>query len=455
MNTEIQEKVNLENIDEIQNDKDFIDLLDRRKLAKNFVTVLMSQEAKVFSINGGWGSGKTWFLKFIEDECKEKIHFIKYNVWENDYLENPFRAIMSELLEKLTSLIKEDKIFAGTKLEEVTKDIDKLKVSFQKLFELTRKFKFTPQITYGLPDGSSVSGAISIEHKNSEIDVYENMKIEKENFTNSLKSLLKIMDTKQIILAIDELDRCRPDYAIKTLEVIKHFFDIEGLKFILAVDKNQLAKTVEVMFGHGTNTDCYLRKFVDLEYNLPDGSKKEYIDYLITQKFSNISSKINSFASNQKLLYRGYNSWDKQVQWLLDLDVKQQNLIQAQEKIQTILNKSNLCLREIEKCLLRLSITVEQLSESTDILEIGFLLQLISLNLKDPKQYNKASNNIDRNKIISEAIVYDEFNKINDYIWLRTNSDKPSTDKVYSAIYHNASSLLKYYKLIDFADGFE
>ena len=78
------------------------DLLDRRKLAKNFLDVLISHPASVYSINAPWGTGKTWFLKFIEDECKEQnVPFIQFNVWETDYAKDPFQAILSELMNLL------------------------------------------------------------------------------------------------------------------------------------------------------------------------------------------------------------------------------------------------------------------------------------------------------------------------------------------------------------------
>lgn len=78
--------------------ENYTDLLDRKKLAKNFTSILTAQNANVFSINGGWGSGKTWFLKFIEEECQQqKIPFVQFNVWENDYLNDPFSAIIAEL----------------------------------------------------------------------------------------------------------------------------------------------------------------------------------------------------------------------------------------------------------------------------------------------------------------------------------------------------------------------
>lgn len=67
---------------------------------------------------------------------------------------------------------------------------------------------------------------------------------------------------------IDELDRCRPDFAVKTMEIIKHFFDITNVVFVFSVDLEQLSKTIQKVYGIGIDTDAYLRKFFDFIYNL-------------------------------------------------------------------------------------------------------------------------------------------------------------------------------------------
>ena len=52
-----------------------------------------------------------------------------------------------------------------------------------------------------------------------------------------------------IIIVIDELDRCRPTYAIKLLEEIKHLFDVPGLVFVFGMHGDQLAHSVKAAYG--------------------------------------------------------------------------------------------------------------------------------------------------------------------------------------------------------------
>jgi hypothetical protein len=86
-----------------------------------------------------------------------------------------------------------------------------------------------------------------------------------------LKTMLSSLTTKSehpILIIVDELDRCEPNYAIEFLETIKHFFDIKGLIFVLGVDKNQLASSAKALFGQQLVFDEYYRKFSNRDVNL-------------------------------------------------------------------------------------------------------------------------------------------------------------------------------------------
>lgn len=87
----------------------------------------------------------------------------------------------------------------------------------------------------------------------------------------------------KVIVFVDELDRCRPDYAVSYLETIKHVFDVEGMAFILAVDRNQLQVSVEALFGEGLNFEEYFCKFCHRSFMLPDMTESAYRN--ITNKY--------------------------------------------------------------------------------------------------------------------------------------------------------------------------
>jgi KAP family P-loop domain len=72
-----------------------------------------------------------------------------------------------------------------------------------------------------------------------------------------------------LLIIVDELDRCRPNFAIEMLEVIKHLFDVENVVFILAYDGHQLACSTQSLYGQNFDGKTYLQRFFNLEFNLP------------------------------------------------------------------------------------------------------------------------------------------------------------------------------------------
>ena len=72
-----------------------------------------------------------------------------------------------------------------------------------------------------------------------------------------------------LIVMIDELDRCRPSYAVELLEVAKHLFEVEHIVFALAVNRTQLAHSIRALYGSDFDAGGYLRRFFDVDFMLP------------------------------------------------------------------------------------------------------------------------------------------------------------------------------------------
>lgn len=111
----------------------------------------------------------------------------------------------------------------------------------------------------------------------------ENHHIEKQtiqDFKHELAELAAKLE-KPLVFIIDELDRCRPDFAIRLIERIKHFFDIKNIVFVLVMDKTKFSKVVCHNYGYDGNlSEEYLDKFVDFSVKL----KKEAVDSLKQRK---------------------------------------------------------------------------------------------------------------------------------------------------------------------------
>lgn len=85
---------------------------------------------------------------------------------------------------------------------------------------------------------------------------------------------------KPLVIIIDELDRCRPTFAIELLEKIKHLFNIPRILFIIGIDREQLGYSIKSVYGENMNVDGYLRRFIDMEFILPEANPEVFCSHL-------------------------------------------------------------------------------------------------------------------------------------------------------------------------------
>ena len=82
---------------------------------------------------------------------------------------------------------------------------------------------------------------------------------------------------RPLIVVIDELDRCRPSYAVELLEVAKHLFSVENIVFVLAVNRSELGHSIKALYGDGFDAEGYLRRFFDVDFQLPEPERDAFI----------------------------------------------------------------------------------------------------------------------------------------------------------------------------------
>ena len=254
--------------DPFKNDK-----LGRKDSADAFSTVIKhcSSTGCVIALNGEWGSGKTTFVKmFMQKMENEGGHPLYFNAWENDYVSDPFIALLSELKELypesdnwnnvissgckiLTSMA----VAAGKNIlkNKIGIDSDAVRAGIEEVGNLLKK----------------------------DLDDYANYKTSFAEFRNALEEY--IADNKDneypIVFFIDELDRCNPRFAVLVLERIKHLFDIPNIIFVLSVNKKQLEYAINGYYGSADiDSKNYLRRFIDIEYSLPIPNAEDFCRYL-------------------------------------------------------------------------------------------------------------------------------------------------------------------------------
>lgn len=254
------------------------DKLDREESIENLSKLIVkTKEPFVLSVNANWGAGKTTFIQLWKVYLKKQydVNSIYFSAWKDDFSKEPLISILGELNSYINSNYDVD--------SEVLSGFDNVKSFTGKVIK-----RGLPALIKGSTAGvldldKGFESAIGAMTEQMTKELIENYSAEKEIIVEFKKSvhevLSKIDSDKPFIIFIDELDRCRPLYAIELLERIKHVFGIDNLIFILSIDKKQLSESIKSQYGN-IDTDNYLRRFIDLEYQLNNNNLDKFCDAL-------------------------------------------------------------------------------------------------------------------------------------------------------------------------------
>ena len=252
----------------------------------------------VIALSGQWGSGKTTFLKMWAGELrKDHIPVIYFDAFANDFSGDAFAALAGEVV----GLMQEKKKLSQKKGKEFIRKATAVgKVLGRSGFKLAVQAATAGVIRdVGL---TSMSGDVSSEMAGlADTHIGELITNQNRNrelileFTSALSELPELLanpkseeSTRPLVFIIDELDRCRPVFALELLERIKHFFNVSNVHFILGVNLDQLSNSVNAAYGDKVDAALYLQKFIHLSYQLSDEARQKnernigkYLDYLI------------------------------------------------------------------------------------------------------------------------------------------------------------------------------
>ncbi|ELI6454082.1 hypothetical protein RRM46_000269 [Flavobacterium psychrophilum] len=262
-------------------------ILERQKYSEILTNIINSySEGFVLAINNKWGTGKTTFVKMWEQDLKNKnFQTVYFNAWENDFENNALTALMGEL-----------KTITNSSTEPEFKSILKKVATLSKhIAPIVAKAIADKYIdTQGIKDAivDTTKGFTDIFE--NDVNEYAEKKKGIKEFRKSLSHFItNTNEGKPLIFIIDELDRCRPDYSVSILEQIKHFFSVSNIVFILSIDKIQLGNAVRGVYGsEKMDTDEYLRRFIDIEYSIPEPEPNVFHKYLYA--FFNFDEFFNS-----------------------------------------------------------------------------------------------------------------------------------------------------------------
>ena len=305
------------------------DVLDRKEVADRLTRIVRGQGAPfVISVDGRWGTGKTFLLKRWAQDLQNQDpqwRAIYYNAWEDDFAQDPLLAIIAQLSEHLGEGF-------GERVTKLVKAAGPLLYYGASLAALVGAGIPLPPIPAGGDDAPSV-----------ELDAYEKKTAAKDELREVLERLaseVRKESGQPLVFIIDELDRCRPTFAIELLERVKHIFDVPNMVFVFGINRGELVKSLESVYGE-IDAGTYLRRFFDMEFLLPAPDSARFCRHLLK------SYRLDSFFSR---VSRGRQD---------DFDFKQFRVMG--ETSAFILGTMGLSLRDMDYCVRLLSLATRDM----------------------------------------------------------------------------------------------
>ena len=260
------------------------DDFDRRRFGEALLGLVESLEQPfTISMEAQWGGGKSTLidrLVKVVNAGSGPMIACSYDAWKGESVGDPIGALTLAIAQTLDGRI-ESAIDAGPSI------IDRLrtsaKVTTSKLaawskpainaisLALAADGSITPDDAKALQVATSaasdMAGAIAKE--------LDDPKAIRQDFRATLESAVSRIRAQRegpgckLLVFVDELDRCRPDYCVQILERLKHFFDVPGVVFVLACDPDYLVSAVRAVYGASFDAENYLRRFIEFEVRMP------------------------------------------------------------------------------------------------------------------------------------------------------------------------------------------
>lgn len=336
------------------------DRLERARYAE-FLTNYLAAEGKqrnyVLNLNAELGAGKTWFIKRWYMELKAHYPTVYIDAWQQDFSDDPLLTVISSIIDQLKMIAgKENPIPEGMR----QRLLGLFKVGGKLALKAAIKKAGLEEDDFSLEgeDANLLVDALCSNQK----ERYESIQYLKKEIRQWVAGAVALgkgkLDYPAFIL-IDELDRCRPSYAVEMLETIKHIFDIPEVVFVLATDTEQLQHSIKVIYGDGFDAESYLGRFFHRRFTLGSISRREFIQQAIVDK---------------KLHFENVNVWPE--------ITSSQVLVNV---LTAVCDHFSLSLRKIEQVLDRTIASIVNYQDCT--LNLIFLVYLFSLCEKNNEDY--------------------------------------------------------------------
>jgi hypothetical protein len=309
----------VESVDEIWAD----DILARRADAEMLIQYIESNSGITVSredshtytiaIEAPYGFGKTFFLKRLERHLALNHSVAYVDAWADDLTDEPLIAIAATLRSALKPEIWRSRetaqlwdrfiASAGTVSAIATKGLLKRLASSIITSEATEIILET--VASAGAEGTVNRSMVEKAAGDTSSDVVERANLQKDSLSMKQKIIdfergrLAVRELREalseivsnvaesselqlpVVIIIDELDRCRPTYAVKLLEEVKHIFDVAGIVFVLGINGDQLAASLSASYGPNFDGKSYLRRFVSRTFHLAEAELNPLFQVLL------------------------------------------------------------------------------------------------------------------------------------------------------------------------------
>ena len=333
------------------------DQLDRKATGDKLSDLVERiDDPMVIALDGAWGSGKSFFLKcWVGEHLKRKgntTQTVYFDAFEHDFLDDPLIALTGAIAERFAGKHSDGEQRKTSRIS-TSKALTKLKKFGLFLGKATGKAVVSAGAHYVRnkigEDTYEVLGEEWKEVLGDGIDTAENDakalfdadwgEATSEDFWKEQRAKSAAMEafrlalteltqpatkeqaeddpklqegipTRKLVVVIDELDRCRPDYALSLLEIIKHFFNVPGVHFVLGVNLKELQNSVKARYGSGVDAAKYLQKFVSVTAPILGPKPRKTTNSVKLNYFDFISKKME-FGESWR--YERLRIWLEQV----------------------------------------------------------------------------------------------------------------------------------------------
>ena len=311
------------------------DLFERRPYADFLKNLILNcdnyhrdDDVKAYTIalDSPWGTGKSVFLEkfeaMLEQDCQDNLRVVHYNAWENDFWDNAF--------EPFADAVFANPLFASPLADQTeTRSVEKFGNALKHLAVAFTKKQLE---NYFDPEqlaeaGTALAGAVGdyVSQRPNAVSpaysVYKETLIEMQ--TAMQAALQESIPEGKLVIIIDELDRCRPTFAIETLEIVKHIMDVPNVVYLFALDVQQLGAAIKKVYGAETDATGYLMRFFSYYSRMPEANIEVLLQESLKetteiQSYQGLIPELASIANTMSLSARDLETVSKVFQIMID-----------------------------------------------------------------------------------------------------------------------------------------